>query len=84
MEQQIERVADLIDFENKSAQDIIDIFECILEKVFTDKNYSRARFLVVEKFASCIVDRATHLDSDRLLAALSYRIHLIRFHANIC
>jgi len=79
------RVVNFFDFQNKSAEEIIDFFERVLAKLFADNIFNSARFLTAEEFASRIVRRATHIDCLFLSAALKVQINLWRekWYANI-
>jgi hypothetical protein len=77
MDQEIERLADTFNFENKSVEEIGIIFDNILKKIFEDRVCHRGRVLTIQKFALCIVKRAKHLDSDSLLSHLKLRFHLV-------
>jgi len=82
MDDLFNRIVYIFDFEHKSAQEIVEIFDCLLEIIFADNIFNSDRFLVVEKFASFIVERSPHIIL--LSAALKYRIHRLRAKSFQC
>jgi hypothetical protein len=74
MESCIDSVIDLLDIESQNIDQIVEIFESVLGKIFEDNSYNQGRFTVVEHFASRIVERSPHLDTDLLLTNLNDRI----------
>jgi len=74
MESYIESTVDLIEINNKTFDQIVNIFERVLDSIFEDKIYNHGRFIVIEKFAARIVERSTHLNTDILSITLNDRI----------
>lgn len=85
MDERLDRLVDLFNFESKTSVEIIDIFQQILDAVFEDSIVNSGRLFVVEKFAFRIVKRAAHIDSILLWAALRERIRIYsaKWYANI-
>jgi len=79
----IEGLVDFFDVENKSAQEVLEIFQRVMNMVFKDNIINQKRLLALEKLASYFVKRASYYDSFLLSTMLTYRIDMARVGANL-
>jgi uncharacterized protein (UPF0305 family) len=77
MESLIENAVEFIYPENKNIDKIVEIFQDILDSQIEDNIYNQGRFELIDKVASRIIERSTHLDTDQLSTILNHRILLV-------
>ena len=66
----IENAVDRFNPENKTIEEVIELYDAILDSVFADNIFNQGRFIVLEKFALRIVERSTHIDGTLLTKTL--------------
>jgi hypothetical protein len=71
---EIENIVDSFLPENKDINQIIELFDAVVESSYEDSIYNRGRFIVLEKFTLRIIERSTHVNTVLLSAILKDRI----------
>jgi hypothetical protein len=71
---EIEDIVDSFSPENKDIDQILELFDAVLDSLYVDSIYNRGRFIVLEKFTSRIIERSTHVNTVLLAAILKDRI----------
>jgi hypothetical protein len=77
-ESQIENAVDRFHPENRTFEQVIELFDAVLDSIFSDNIFNQGRFIALEKFSARIVERSTHIDSTRLTKTLKDRIDSLR------
>ena len=77
-ESQIENTVDRFHPENRTFEQVIELFDAVLDSIFSDNIFNQGRFIALEKFSVRIVERSTHIDSTRLTKTLKDRIDSLR------
>jgi hypothetical protein len=77
-ESQIENAVDRFHPENRTFEQVVELFDAVLDSIFSDNIFNQGRFIALEKFSARIVERSTHIDSTRLTKTLKDRIDSLR------
>jgi|GWRWMinimDraft_6_1066014.scaffolds.fasta_scaffold24084_2 hypothetical protein len=73
-----EELVELFFPDNKTVNEIIELFEKVLDALFSDNIFNFGRLTAIERFASRIIERSLHLDTISLSSSLKESIKSAR------
>ena len=74
----VNQTVDSLNIDNKSCQEIIDAFECVVTSVFEDGVRNWGQSAVIEYFAAVITERARSVDKNHLTLSFDRLVALER------